>query len=78
MKGNDMRNTSLDLNNHLFEQLERLTDDSLDLNEEVKRASAITKVAEQIVSNAKLALDAEKLKALDPDANVPRMISDGR
>ena len=53
-----MRNTLSDLNNHLFEQLERLNDDDLDeetLDRELKRADGMTKVASQIIQNAELA-----------------------
>lgn len=52
------RNTLTDLNNHLFEQLERLNDDTLapeELDTELRRAEGMTKVAAQIVQNAELA-----------------------
>ena len=57
-----MKNKLTDLNNHLFEQLERLNDDDLKgdaLAEEINRSKAITGVAAQIIGNAKLALDAQ-------------------
>ena len=53
-----MKNTLLDLNNHLFEQLERLNDDDLteeQLSNELRRAEGMTKVAEQIIRNGELA-----------------------
>ena len=53
-----MKNTLTDLNNHLFEQLERLNDDELDdaqLEKELRRAEGMTKVATQIIQNAELA-----------------------
>ncbi len=56
-----MKNKLMDLNNHLFEQLERLNDDDLtgdDLDREIKRAQAINAYAAQIVNNAALALKA--------------------
>ncbi len=43
-----MKNTLSDLNNCLFEQIERLNDDALDetkLGQEIKRSEAITKIA---------------------------------
>lgn len=43
-----MHNTLKDLNNYLFEQLERLQDDELDdagLEKEIKRSDAVQKVA---------------------------------
>ncbi|QTB26370.1 hypothetical protein [Lysinibacillus sphaericus] len=58
-----MRNTLGDLNNHLFAQLERLSDEDLKgpkLLEEIDRARAITSVANQIVSNGSLVLQAQK------------------
>ena len=60
------RNTLQDLNNHLFEQLERLNDDELsedDLNRELKRADSMTKLASQIIQNGHLALRAQEFAA---------------
>jgi len=57
-------NTLTDLNNHLFEQMERLNDDELvpeALEIEIKRSDAMTNVATQIINNAKLAVEAEKI-----------------
>ncbi len=51
-------NTLGDLNNHLFEQLERLNDEELDseqLELELKRSEGMTKIAEQIIKNGELA-----------------------
>lgn len=61
-----MKNTLLDLNNHLFAQLERLGDESISketLELEIDRSRAITGVSKSIVSNASLQLQAIKLKA---------------
>ncbi|RAS90889.1 hypothetical protein A6E22_32290, partial [Bacillus cereus] len=58
-----MRNTLGDLNNHLFAQLERLSDEDLvgdKLVEEIERARSITSVANQIISNGTLVLNAQK------------------
>lgn len=54
-----MKNTLTDLNNHLFEALERLQDDDLDeagLDKELKRCDATVKVADMIIRNGELAL----------------------
>lgn len=58
-----MRNTLTDLNNYLFETLERITDDDLTeekLNVEIKRSQAVTSVAETIIQNGELALKTMK------------------
>lgn len=58
------RNNLTDLNNHLFEQLERLNDEELSdesLQKEFKRADAMSKIASQIIDNGKLELDAVKV-----------------
>lgn len=58
-----MKNTVNDLNNYLFEAIERLNDDSLDetqLDKEIKRSEAVQKVASTIIANGTLALQAKK------------------
>ncbi len=58
-----MRNSLADLNNYLFESIERLMDDELDdegLDRERKRAEAVYKGARAIIDNGRLALDAQK------------------
>lgn len=58
-----MKNTLTDLNNYLFETLERLTDDALteeEMEKEITRSKAVTSVAETIIHNGELALKAIK------------------
>jgi len=58
-----MRNKLMDLNNHLFEQLERLNDEDLkgkDLAEEISRARALTAVSSEIIKTGELMLNAQK------------------
>lgn len=58
-----MKNTLADLNNYLFESLERILDDSISpeqLDIEIKRSEAVTSVAKTIISNGSLALSAMK------------------
>ncbi len=58
-----MKNKLSDLHNHLFAELERLSDESLKgdkLTEEIGRAKAITNVAKEVINNSKLILDAQK------------------
>lgn len=65
-----MKNKLPDLNNHLFAQLERLSEEDLSVEQieaEVKRADAIVDVSDQIVSGMRLQLDAAKLVAMHGD-----------
>ena len=67
-----MRNRMSDLNNHLFEQLERLNDDGVkgdSLREEIERARAMSSIATQIIANGTLSLRAIALKDAALDAN---------
>lgn len=78
-----MKNTLSDLNNHLFEQLERLNDE--DLNEEqieieLKRADGMTKIAEKIIQNGELAFKTmrhmdEYGYGIDRNRAVPSMLT---
>ena len=73
------KNRLSDLNNHLFAQLERLDDEDLtseELEKEIGRAKAITGIAEKVIDNASLTLNALKYKTeynLDKSA-VPEML----
>jgi hypothetical protein len=60
-----MKNKLLDLNNHLFLQLERLNDEGLKgeaLKDEIERSKAVSTVARDIVQVGRLVLDAEVAK----------------
>lgn len=60
------RNKISDLNDHLFAQLERLSDESLTgeaLKQEIERGKAISEVAANIVGSAKVIVDAMKIVA---------------
>lgn len=74
-----MKNRLGDLNDHLFAQLERLNDEEMTgekLNEEINRSKAIANVAQKIIENGQLVLDAKKIvyNSMDADATVPRML----
>lgn len=74
-----MKNTLGDLNNHLFAQLERLSDEDLkgdDLQEEIGRAKAINQVASQIIANGSLIIEAKKLvsEGLVQDDKLPKLL----
>lgn len=61
-----MKNKLIDLNNHLFAQLERLSEEKTKgekLKEEISRAKAVSGIASQIIANANLSLRAEEFKA---------------
>jgi hypothetical protein len=59
-----MKNTLTDLNNHLFAQMERLSEESLSVEQlafEAERSKSLTIIARTIVDNARLVLDAQTL-----------------
>ena len=61
-----MKNKLTDLNDHLFAQMERLSDEELTAEEimkEISRTDAMVKVSEQIIENANLSLRASALIA---------------
>lgn len=58
-----MKNKLTDLNDHLFAQLERLSDEDLSgekLEQEIQRTKSIAQVANGIITNGRLLLDAKK------------------
>lgn len=75
------KNKLLDLNNHLFEALERINDDELQgekLQEEMARAKTITQIGNTIINNASLALEAKKYKdEFVRGTTLPLMIENG-
>ena len=75
-----MKSSMLDLHNHLFAQLERLSDESIkgdELIEEINRAKAVMGVADALVQNVTLMLEAEKLKSKTNETfiNIPSVLS---
>lgn len=59
-----MKNRLTDLNDILFAQLERLSDESLSADavaQEVQRTQSVVQVADRIIDNARLQLDGAKL-----------------
>lgn len=57
------KNKLIDLNNLLFEQLERMSDEDLtpeEFEREIARSTAMTKIGRIIVDNAQVALEAQK------------------
>lgn len=71
-----MKNKLTDLNDHLFMQLERLSDEDLtaeQIEQEVKRSYAIVQVADQVVRNADLQLKAVTILANHGDRFRPHL-----
>jgi hypothetical protein len=73
-----MKNKLIDLNNHLFAQIERLSDETVkgeELKEEMARSKTVAQIASQIVANGRLALDAQKLTPeLPMGRRMPQML----
>ena len=58
-----MKNKLIDLNNHLFAQQERLSEEKISekkLKKEIQRTAAITKVSKEIIDNGSLILAGQK------------------
>jgi len=71
-----MKNKLTDLNNHLFAQMERLSEEDLtpeQIETEAKRADAIVSLSDQILRNADLTLKACKLVADHGDRFKPHL-----
>jgi hypothetical protein len=77
-----MKNKLTDLNNHLFAQLERLSDESASaesIEREIQRAEAIVKVSNQIIETADVSLRAAKIMVeygADPSKLLPSSVSE--
>lgn len=72
-----VKNTMLDLNDHLFAELERLGDEELtteQLKAECMRAKAISEVAKQVVANAANVLKAAEFNAEYGRGEAPRIL----
>lgn len=74
-----MKNTLSDLNNHLFAEMERLSDEEITgeaLEEELNRAKAVSNIASQIINNGKLVLEAVKFKddQMNIDIQTPQFL----
>lgn len=71
-----MKNKLSDLNDHLFAQLERLSDEDLSAEQverEVKRTEALVSVADQIIRNADLTFKAATFVAQHGDRYRPAL-----
>ena len=76
-----MRNKLSDLNDHLFAQLERLSDEEMtaeDIEREVQRSQAMVAVADQITGNAELTLKAARLFAEHGEKILPMLPQIGK
>lgn len=78
-----MKNTLGDLNNHLFEQIERLNNEDLsesELKKEMFRAKAMKEIADKIIENAELILKSQiyKTETLGMIESVPPILGDGQ
>ena len=71
------KNKLSNLNDHLFEQIERLNDDELkgdNLATEISRTQAMCAVAQQIIAGGRLVLDATKAADELPGVGKSRLL----
>jgi hypothetical protein len=76
-----MKNKLSDLNNHLFAQLERLSEEELSgdrLKEEIARSAAIKDVGRLVIDNAALVLKAHMAVGEGFVNQLPKMIGDAK
>lgn len=77
VKQTKTKNKIGDLNNHLFEQLERLNDEDLsveDLNKEIKRSKAMANIAMSILASGTLLLKAKKYTDEFGEEDMPEVL----
>jgi len=71
-----MKNKLPDLNNHLFAQIERLSEEGLDaeaIAREATRAEAIVKLSDQILRGVDLTLKAANMVAIHGERILPML-----
>lgn len=71
-----VKNTFNDLSNHLFEQLEKLSDaEGKELEIEISRSKAIANVADRLIDLGNMAISAERTKIqYGKDIKLPRLL----
>lgn len=72
-----MKNRLTNLNDALFEQLERLNDNDLKdeaLKAEIHRSKAMSDIGGRIIENAKVALEGQKLRYDHRNLELPEML----
>lgn len=73
-----MKNSMLDLNNHLFEALERLNDKDLigiALEEEIAKSKAMLSVAGGIIETGRLVIDAQRILGDNDKKEIPKLLT---
>lgn len=71
------KNTLSDLNDYLFMEIEKLSDDDLSddaIKRECTKARAIQGLAHAVINNARLVLDAKKLDIKEGEHVAPRIL----
>jgi len=72
-----MKNKLIDLNNHLFAQMERLSSEDLkddELKNEIMRSKEMSNIAGKIIDNGRLAFDAHKAVGDGLVSGTPQML----
>ncbi len=77
-----MKRTLADLNEYLFDELDRLSNEDLSgeqLTQEIGRSNALTRIAERVIASADIAMRALKMKedAMDANMKLPHLLANG-
>lgn len=65
-KAEDKKNTTVDLRDHLFAQIERLNDPNADLGKELEKAKALASIGNVIVNSVKIEIDFARVSGGKP------------
>lgn len=76
-EGEEKKNTTQDLRQHLFDQIERLNNPELDLKQELERAKALANIGNVIVGSVKAEIDFMKVTGAKPVTGDKKKIGNG-
>lgn len=71
------QNTTTNLRSHLFKQIERLNDPTLDLEKELEKAKAMASIGNVIVNSVKIEIDFVRVTG-GKKTNTSKKLSDGQ
>lgn len=77
-KNNTDGKTTQDLRDHLFSQIERLNDPTLDLSKELEKAKALASIGNVIVNSVKIEIDFHRVTSGKKSGKDIKAIGNGK